>query len=246
MQGVQIYWRGEIPISKVVWQLSPHKEQFLSDSLERKRDEIWKIKVETYPDTYDGEILTLDDFHTSEDSISMQLGFMKFSRVLTLEEAGLRPQGYGTLGVQAILFSPDKKHILVGERSVDSMYCPLYHALPGGILEVTDSKGDFEAASLREIHEEVEVELNSEKEVVAILSELHGTVGVVVIITGTVTDVVDVSESVKGNEEWSDNELSWVPVDGLGQFSSDNSLEGLLFVKDEWESYQESGKSILW
>ena len=246
MDGVQIHWRGRIPIQNVDWRFFPQKVQFLSESLERKRDDVWKATVESYPDTYDGKILTLDEFRATEETISMQLGFMKFSHVLTLDETKQRPQGYGTLGVQAILFSPDKKYILAGERSADSMYCPLYYAIPGGILEVADTEGDFESACLREISEEVEVKLEPEKEIVAITSELHGTVGAVTIMVGTVADVVDVSENIKGNEEWSDSRLAWYPVDRLEYFTPTNSLEGLLFVKDEWEMFQGSGKCVLW
>jgi len=118
--------------------------------------------------------------------------------------------------------------------------------VPGGILEVGDTNADFENACLREISEEVSVKLRLEKELVAMLSQLHGTVGIAIIIVGTVVDDIDMNERVLGNEEWSNNRLSWYSVDSLGQFSHENSLEGLLFVKDEWEIHQKSKTSVLW
>ena len=241
-----MYWRGRIPVQNVEWKFSGDREQFLSEDLEKEREEIWKNTVQSYPDTYDGKVLTLDDFRFEENSISMNLGYTRFSRVLTLDKVKASPQGYGSLGVQAALFSSDRKYLLLGQRSTEMMYCPLYYGIPGGIFEITDTDSGFESACLREVTEEVEIEINPEVELVALLPELHGTVGVAAIIAGTVSDTANVRKHVSGNEEWVDRKLSWHSVDALQEFVPDNSLEGLILVKHERDRFKETGESIFW
>jgi ADP-ribose pyrophosphatase YjhB (NUDIX family) len=55
--------------------------------------------------------------------------------------------------MQMIVLSPDRKSILYGQRAANLLYCPLFHSVPGGILEARDTKGSFEDAVLREFRE---------------------------------------------------------------------------------------------
>ncbi len=198
------------------------------------------------PPNIDGKILILDDFQYTNGPMVFDLGFMRFSRIITLDEVKQRPPMYGSLGMQAIIFSPCKTHVLAGLRSENSSYCPLFHTVPGGILETSDTEGSFESACMREINEEVEVMLETEKHLVGLLSEVHGSVGVVALISRTVSGTPKLNERIQGNEEWTECELSWYPVDKLEDVKLDNSLEGLLFVKREREIFDRTGNSIFW
>jgi hypothetical protein len=246
MPDLKIIWSGKIPLEDVVWKLSSEKEYFLSTELEKQRNKIWKKIVNKYPETYDGMVIILDDFHYTSEQMVFDLGFMRFSRILTLNEVKQRPSGYGSLGMQAIIFSPDKTNVLAGLRAEDSSYCPLFHAVPGGILETSDVEGSFESACMREIDEEVAVALEAEKHLVGLLSELHGSVGVVALISGTVSKTPKPNEHVYGNEEWAERRLSWYSGEELERIKFENSLEGLLFVKNDRERFEKTGNSIFW
>lgn len=246
MLDLKTIWRGKIPLEDVVWNFSSEREYFLSEELEKQREEIWTRTVATYPETYDGKILILDEFLQTNHQMVFDLGFIKFSRVLTLDKVKQRPPKYGTLGMQAIIFSPCWTNILAGKRSENLQYCPLFHTTPGGILEASDTEGSFESACMREINEEVEIELESKKYLVGLLTELHGSVGTVALISGTASGNPKLNEAIPGNEEWIDNKLSWYPLDNLEDVKFENSLEGLLFVKKEREMFDKTGNSIFW
>lgn len=239
-------WRGKIPLIDVEWNFSPEKECILSDELESYKNQIWDETLVEFPETYDGEVLVLDKFQFNEKGVKFALSFIRFSRILTLVKKQMKGPGLGTLGFQAIIFTEDKKHILAGTRSEKSQYCPLFHSVPGGMLEVNDTKGHFENACMREIKEEVKIELASEKSLVGIIPELHGTIGVVTIISATAIGKYDLKKRVSGNDEWKDQELSWYDVDRLDQYIPENSLEGLLFVKNERNRFLNEGSSVLW
>ena len=243
---LEIFWKGKIPLENVKWNFFSEREHFLSDELEIRREEIWKNEIANYPETYDGDILILEDFHLIDDQMVFNLGFIKFSRVLTLDKVKQRPPGYGTLGMQAIIFSPCETNVLAGIRSDTLPYCPLFHTVPGGILEVFDTKGNFESACMRELNEEVEINLEPEKFLSAIIQEYHGSVGAAAIITTSVSDNPKMDEKIKGNEEWKDGLLSWYPVDHLEDVKFENSLEGLLFLKSEREIFTRTGSSGFW
>ena len=136
-------------MSKVEWNLNPNNERLLSDDLETQREHVWTEMITKFPETYDGDVLILDDFQVIDDKIIFNLGFMKFSRILTLEKLKQRPPGYGSLGMQAIILSHDGYSVLAGKRAESLPYCPSFYAVPGGILEVIDTKGSFESACMR-------------------------------------------------------------------------------------------------
>lgn len=214
--------------------------------MEEHREEIWNNTLIKYPETYDGKVLILDRFESMKDIMMFELSFIRFSRTLTLVKTGQHAPGLGVLGFQAIIFSPDMNHVLAGIRTRESQYCPLFHSTPGGILEVEDTVGDFENACMREIEEEVDVTLENKKHLVAMMSKLHGTVDVVAVISGVVSNSPNIHENVVGNEEWKDSELSWYNVDRLDNCTPDNSLQGLLFVKEERIKFRNTRSSVLW
>lgn len=229
MPDLKILWKGSIPLEDVIWNFNPEREFFLTNDLEKQREEIWNEEVSAYPETYDGDILVLEDYNLIDEQMVFDLGFIKFSRVLTLAKVNQRPPGYGTLGMQSIIFSACSTYVLAGKRTENTSYCPLFHTVPGGILEVSDTKGNFEAACIRELHEEVDINLKSEKYLTAILQEHHGSVGVAAVIATSASDNPEVNEKISGNEEWIDRELSWYSVDQLDDVILDNSLEVIFF-----------------
>ena len=214
--------------------------------MEDRREEIWLEILGRYPETYDGKVLILDDFRLIENIANFRLSFMRFSRVQTLVRMKQKAPGYGVLGFQAIIFSKKKDHVLAGVRSENSQYCPLFHTVPGGILEIKDAEGSFEDACMREVNEEINVDLVLEKHLVALMSELHGTVGVVAIISGQVSNEVEINDHLEGNDEWLNSEVSWYDVDSLSHILPENSLQGLLFVKEERNRYTRTKESVLW
>jgi len=246
LSGLKVFWKGRIPLSKVEWNFSTNNERFLPENLEAKKEKIWAEMIAKFPETYDGDILILEDFRITNGKMVFDLGFMKFSRVLTLEREKQSPSGYGTLGMQAIVLSYDGQNVLAGRRAESHSYCPTFHAVPGGILEVIDTKGSFESACMREFNEEVSLPLNHDKYLVGIIQELHGTVGVVALIATVPLEQTDLEKDVSGNNEWNHHKLTWYSVDQLKNVTFENSLEGLQFLKNERSLFVETGRSVLW
>ncbi len=246
MSKLNVFWRGRIPLEQVSWTLDPDSNLILTPELEAERDNIWTRTLKKHPNSYDGNLVVLLDYRISRNSIIFQLGSISFSRILTLEQAGIGPSTYGSLGFQSVLLSPDRKFVVIGERAKDSLYCPLFHAIPGGMLEVSDTIGSFEQACMREIREEADIELEREKYLVALINELHGSVGIVAMIEAVARNPINYDDFIPGNEEWTDTRLQWVSVENLNQFTSDNSLEGPLFLRNEWQTYKTTGQSDIW
>jgi ADP-ribose pyrophosphatase YjhB (NUDIX family) len=218
----------------------------LADSFERQRENIWKSVQSQHPDSYDGNLLALKKFSVNNDDMILHMNIIKFSRILTLEKLGEHLRPYGTIGMQMIVLSPDKKHILIGQRSSNSLYCPNFFSCPGGMLEVVDAKGSFEEACLREFNEEVDFVLSDDLRVHAITSEIHGTVGAAFILSGTTKENPDVESSVIGNEEWEGSHLRWYSVQNLEMFAYSNSLESVVFVKEEREKFDRNEANAFW
>ncbi len=217
-----------MPCKSVQWMLE-EEQIILTDSFEDRREEIWKFVLSQHPDSYDGNLLVLKAFNI--DSLNMNI--IKYSRIVTLERHGEHLRPYGTIGMQITVFSPDRKYILVGQRARSVMYCPRYFSAPGGMLEVLNAEGSSEEACLREFNEEVELNILDDMILHAITSEINGTAGVVFILTGTAKSVQDIEMLVKGNEEWEGNHLKWYSVQDLETFTYSNSLESILFAKEE-------------
>jgi ADP-ribose pyrophosphatase YjhB (NUDIX family) len=233
MSKLEVFWKGRIHLDRVTWQLNPDSNLILSPELEAERDEVWKRTLREHPNSYDGNLVVLLDYEISESSANFKLGSITFSRILTLEQAGIGPDAYGSLGFQSIIYSSDREYVVVGERAKESLYCPLYHAIPGGMLEVSDTKGSFEQACMREIGEEADIELEQEKYLVALIDEVHGSVGIIAMIEAIAKGPIDYDAPISGNEEWTDRLLQWISIEELSQFTIENSLEGPVFLKND-------------
>ena len=245
MPELNLYWRGRVPLEKITIEFDKTLELFLSPELETQRETIWnRAKIEN-SDIYDGRLLVLTGFEYRENTFVLTAGFMTFSRVLTLHRLGVSPDVLGSLGVQALIFSPDMQYIVWGKRALDSMYCPSFFATPGGMLEIEDAE-DFTEGILREIKEEIFLDFAEDMYLVAIAAELHGTVGAGLIVQMQSDTSPDLTQQIRGNEEWIDNSLEWHSVDELININKDESLDALVFANEEWERYREGSSSVVW
>ena len=245
MQELNMFWKGRMPLESVTWKFNPDKELELDPELERKRLEIWKETIEQYPDTYDGRLLVLDNLESSPNTLHLETAFTTFSRVLTLERLNLGFK-YGCLGVQALIFSPDKGKILIGQRAEELMYCPLYYGGPGGMLEVSDASVSFDIATMREIEEEVRLEFLPQKHLVAIMKDMYTKVGSCLLIECIAAPKSSFSTPVEGNEEWTGRQLRWYDTEELLNFEDSLCLESPVFTKRELLEYQKGGESVIW
>jgi len=241
-----VYWHGQIKTENVNWQLSPDSVIVLPEELELRRERIWQNIVDQYPKTYDGMLLRLDSFSVTNERLGLNLRCIRFSQAQTLLESNVRLEPYGVLGVQAIILSPDRRHLLYGERAKDLMHCPQFLGPPGGMLGIKDVERPFWQACMREIAEEAHITLRGEKLLIAITADLYTPVGTVLLLLTIAEEQPDVTKPVPGNDEWTNRELNWHPVETL--FTLDNSkiLEGLVFAKNDWHQYNDTGKSVIW
>ncbi|MHA2315370.1 MAG: hypothetical protein ACXACF_08860, partial [Candidatus Hermodarchaeia archaeon] len=138
-----VYWHGPIKTENVDWQLSSDSEIVLPEELELKREKIWQKIVDQYPKAYDGMLLRLDSFSEKEERLGLNMSYISFSRVQTVLQSNVRLEPYGVLGVQAIILSPNRRHLLYGERSKDHMHCPQFLGSPGGMLSIDDVENPF-------------------------------------------------------------------------------------------------------
>jgi 8-oxo-dGTP pyrophosphatase MutT (NUDIX family) len=239
-------WRGRFPLDWIDWKLDSGKEFTLSPELESKRNEIWQNIISEYPETYDGRLLVLDEFNIDSQNIFLNMGFITFSRILTLEKYNLGFHQYGCIGAQALILSPDKTHILFGQRSEGMMYCPLYYGGPGGMSEIADAELPFQTAILREIEEEVNLNFQTEKYLLAIMKDLYTKVGVCFLVECIVPEPFDLNTPVVGNEEWIDNQLQWYPIEDLESLEPSQCLESPIFAIYELNQFKAKGQSVLW
>ena len=241
-----VYWQGQIKTENVNWQLTSDSEVTLSDELEQRREKLWQEIIVRYPKAYDGMLLRLNSFSESNVHLELQMGCIRFSRVQTLLEANIRLEPYGVLGVQAIILSPDKRYLLYGERTKDHMHCPQFLGSPGGMLGIKDVENPFWKACMREITEEAQITLQEEKLLIAIIADLYTPVGTVLLLFAIAEEQPDVTKPVPGNDEWTNHELHWHPVETLSALDNSKILEGLVFAKKDWQQFNTTGKSVIW
>jgi ADP-ribose pyrophosphatase YjhB (NUDIX family) len=114
------------------------------------------------------------------------------------------------------------------------------------MLEAEDAKGSVEAACVRELNEEVHLEVAPEKYLLAVVSNVKGVSGANLLIEVTSSSGVNPKEWMSGNEEWVDSLLRWLPVEDLKNLDTKHALEGLLFAAEQWHKHLTSGDSVLW
>jgi len=232
MTGLTVYWKGRMATEEIEFEHA-HEQILLSDRLEKMREDIWRKTVHKYPNSYDGSILVLDAISSNDQELILHTKEIKFSRILVLEKVGKGLGQYGTMGLQVAVFSNNRQYLLYGERSHTEMYCPGLYSLPGGMLEVKDAKQSFDLACMRELKEEVSIEVREERHLIGIVKDLHSSVGVTLIVEGIAKKRPQAKEQVQGNEEWREEILMWHDIDSLASLRRHQVLSGLFFLKEE-------------
>lgn len=168
--NLQILWEGKLHLNQIRWNNNIAREFKLSPSFHDKVRTHWENHIKAYPDDYDGSLLFLNDFHFRKTELLLDTSYMKFSTAIFIEtnEISLK-KGYGVLGVQYLVFSPDKQYIIIGKRTLNESYYPGAITIPGGILEIEDLNRTPIEALMREASEEIGVPLENDAYLTAML-----------------------------------------------------------------------------
>ncbi|NPE09297.1 MAG: NUDIX hydrolase [Asgard group archaeon] len=227
-QELEFFWKGRLPLSSISWHYDSSKNIEFSDSFNKSCNEFWLELRKEFSNLYDGKLLAIEDIEYSENSIVFHLGNVRFSQITYHYRKKLPLVGsMGSLGFQALVYNPTRTHVLVGQRFHGSEYRPGAFALPGGIFEVQDTDSTIVTACLRELTEEISIQVKPETmKMLAIFRELNH------IATGIIIEVESKEEirgnqdsflQVDGNEEWEKKVLKWYPIDEVATLDSKNS-----------------------
>ena len=231
MSGYNVHWKGKTSIDYVTWELL-EDEIFLPDHLEARRNTLWEQLVAREPTAYDGNCLYAQDLQLSPDKIHITTRSIKFSRHITLIEEKTRLDGYSSIGVNALIYTPDRKHLLVGIRSPDVLYYPEYATVPTGLVMKEDTEGTVRDAFLREVNEETNIQLDNEMNLIAITTEQRDPYAIQMLIQCTAKHVPDIRIPVPGNNEWKNRQLHWTPLDQLTKYV-EKSFIGVKYPADQ-------------
>ncbi|MHA2232427.1 MAG: hypothetical protein ACXAB4_08040, partial [Candidatus Hodarchaeales archaeon] len=155
-----VLWKGHLDLKRLTWEFDPSWTYELPPELEQSRANIWRQAKKDFPHIYDGKLLCLTSYLLEANEFKLSVGTIRFSQMMTHERRDIPiHDGYGSLGVQVAIFTADRRHLLVGERSRYSDYRPGWLAIPGGIFEVADVNGSINKAINREMSEEIKLKL---------------------------------------------------------------------------------------
>jgi 8-oxo-dGTP pyrophosphatase MutT (NUDIX family) len=232
-ENFQILWEGDLPLTKIHWGTPILSEFTYSNQYNIEIQENWKEHKGKYPKDYDGISLYLYDYSFSNSGLILKVGTVKYSTIIFLYKHKIPVnQGYGLVGTQSLIFSPDKSHLLVGKRALNQLYFPGALTLPGGIAEVADFMYPASESLMREIHEEVPLEFEPNGGLFAILVGWN-LVSVTFLMFNTVkkTSEFDLSDIISDDaKEW-DGNLKWVSMNDLKKMDYSNVINGLYYYK---------------
>ena len=235
MQNINVLWEGELPLEFIKWNENRVYEFKLPAKYDSEIETCWNKHIEEYPNDYDGKLLFLDSFHFKEDTLYLNTSFVKFSTITFMEKSKIRAQkGIGVLGTQYLIFSPDKKYILLGERALNLSYFPGATTIPGGILEIADLSKLPNDAFIRELNEEVALPFQKNMFLKAILEGWNGiSVTFLIKINTRKTYKFKPNESVPSDKtEWN-NDLIWMPITELRKRAQNQFLDGLIYYQSK-------------
>jgi 8-oxo-dGTP pyrophosphatase MutT (NUDIX family) len=226
-------WNGMLPLNGVKWGKLTSQEYNLPEKHTKLIKKYWYDHLKKFPEDYDGKLLFLQNFYFKNEILYLDIGKIRFSTVIFMASRGMRVQsGIGMLGVQCIIFSPDKNFILVGKRPRNVTYYPEIMTLPGGMLEIKDLSLKPNNALMREIYEEVKLPLKEECKLISILNGWNG-------ISVTFLLQTDLSKNYKFDpdefivaekDEWLNN-LYWISTKELRECKNNQLLDGLIYLK---------------
>jgi len=236
-EQLEFFWSGNLPLSSVSWQYDSSKVIQFSDSFNKNCSEFWLELKKEFLNLYDGKLLAVTDIEYSENSIVFHLGNVRFSQITYHYKKKLPlSESLGSLGFQAIIYNPSRTHVLVGQRSLGSEYRPGDFGIPGGIFEVQDTESTIVDACLRELIEEISIEVIPETmKILAIFREMN-QIATGMIIEMESQEEINVSQDsfsqVEGNEEWENKVLNWYPLAQVAKLESKISMEGVIFIQN--------------
>ncbi|MFX0114506.1 MAG: NUDIX domain-containing protein [Candidatus Hodarchaeota archaeon] len=241
-----ILWKGRLDLKRLTWKFDPSWTYDLPPELEKARTTIWRQATKDFPHIYDGELLCLTSYHLEANESKLSVGTIRFSQMMVHERLNIPiHDGYGSLGVQVAIFTDDRRHLLVGERSQKSDYRPGWWTLPGGIFEVADVNGSINKAINREMKEEVALKLHQSFILRAML-KMHPHTSTALLVEAQIAqgEAIDVSRPVRGNEEWEEKTLRWLPCLELPHLDHERIFDGLDFIAGEWRAFLKKERSL--
>jgi 8-oxo-dGTP pyrophosphatase MutT (NUDIX family) len=229
-------WSGKLPISDVIWTfLSDKKFEFSCKFLNEKNDH-WNRYLQQFPRLYDGDLLFLDNFSVKEGRMVLTTRSMKFSTLTYLERNRIKlTESLGSLGFQLFIRDPTGENFLLGKRAQSSEYKPGHYTIPGGMFEVDDSVDSVTNACLREINEELNLNLDPNTiYLTAILRELSD-LGVVLLLECSLNKKIHShlleQKELVANEEWEGCNVYWFPFASINELDHKLLMEGLVYHK---------------
>jgi 8-oxo-dGTP pyrophosphatase MutT (NUDIX family) len=231
--NLRVIWEGKLLLEKIKWGKKHLSEYKLPHKLDLKRRENWKHHLQENPTDYDGRLLFLKNFYQKNNKLILDIGLIRFSTVLFMEKNKLCVnKGIGMLGTQCLIFSPCKKYLLLGERTLSQSYYPGITTVPGGMLELDDLKNEPIEAFMREIYEEAPLPFQSDASICAVLVGWNSiSVTFLTSITVTEDDKFDPTEVIIGDKkEWKNN-LRWLSLKNLIILPSNKLLDGLTYFQ---------------
>ncbi|MHA2364703.1 MAG: NUDIX hydrolase [Candidatus Hodarchaeales archaeon] len=228
-----VLWENTNNIEEIKWLHDSKHQYHLSNEYFDEKNRIWNLEKEKYPEIYDGTLLFLKEFNIQKSVLNLTTGTIKFSTVLTCKGLGLNyTKGYGVLGVQCLIFSPNSKYILIGKRKLNQSYCPGNLTIPGGMLEESDVKISPEKALMREIYEEVDIPLEKDVIIKAILRE-HNALSAIVLLQAFLKTNLPFDKHIQvesQSDEWEGN-LKWISLNRLSTIDDSLLMEGLSYYQ---------------
>jgi 8-oxo-dGTP pyrophosphatase MutT (NUDIX family) len=233
MKNIDVLWEGNLPLHYIKWDANNISKCSYFENFKVLADKNWNEHLKRYPNDYDGTLLFLEKFKFENGELNLEISLIKFSMANYLLKHNVPlKKGYGALGTQYLVFSPNRDYILIGERAMTQSYYPGAINVPGGILEMKDLGTNPTIALIRELREEVLIPLQSNFYLVAILGGWDN-VSVTFLISAMINNKNkfnpnDTYES--DNNEWEGN-LRWLSLKKLERMSSPNFLDGLLYFQ---------------
>ncbi|MFX1389433.1 MAG: NUDIX hydrolase [Promethearchaeota archaeon] len=229
--NLRVIWEGNLQLNYIKWNKNSSQEFRLSSIYDNKIKKYWSRHLKEFPNDYDGKLLFLDSFQFKDNYLLLNTSYMKFSTATYMHQQKIAvDRGIGVLGTQYLVFSPNNDYILIGKRQLSESYFPGAITIPGGILEINDLEKLPKVALLRELNEEVNLPLNPESTLVAILVGWNG-VSVTFLVSTTIATSFHFNPKKKvkpGEDEW-EEDLKWFPINNLNQMNKSELLDGLLY-----------------
>jgi 8-oxo-dGTP pyrophosphatase MutT (NUDIX family) len=235
MQNINVLWEGKLPLEYIKWNKKRLYEFRLPSKYNSKIKTCWDTHINENPNDYDGKLLFLDNFHFKDKNLYLNTSCIRFSTITFMEKNNHRVQkGIGVLGTQYLIFSPDKKYFLVGERALNLSYFPGATTIPGGILEIEDLNRSPNEALIRELNEEVSLPFQKNMFLNAILEGWNG-ISVTFLIEIKTHDSYNFkpSESIPADKDEWNKDLIWMPIIELRKKKQTQFLDGLIYYQSK-------------